>query len=160
MALVADAYQRRDRVALVVFHGGGAQVLLRPTSSTEVALGRLRAIPTGGRTPLWAGIDAARRLAVAARRGQASPLVVVVSDGRATAAPAGQDPVVAAMEAARAVAASRLEGLVVDCEGPGRRLGVTLALAEAMGARHVAMPVGEGEQVGRALARSIVEALG
>jgi len=160
MALVADAYQRRDRVALVIFHGAGAEVLLRPTSSTEVALARLATIPTGGRTPLWSGIDAARRLALAARRGDASPLVVVVSDGRATSGPAGQDPVAAAIEAARAVAASRLEALVVDCGGPGRPLGLGPALAEAMGARRVRMAIGEGEDVGRAMARSIVEALG
>ena len=92
LSLVADAYQRRDRVALVTYRDRSAQVVLRPTSSTEVALARLGDIATGGRTPLSAGIDAARALALGDRRAGSHPVVVVVTDGRATWARDGREP--------------------------------------------------------------------
>src|SRR2546430_560063 len=63
LGLLVDAYQRRDRVALVAFRGEGAEVLLRATGSVEVARARLAELPTGGRTPLAAGIVAAPALA-------------------------------------------------------------------------------------------------
>src|SRR5206468_1286720 len=50
--LLVDAYQRRDAVAVVAFRGDGADVVLRPTSSVEVAMARLSTVTTGGRTPL------------------------------------------------------------------------------------------------------------
>lgn len=59
LGLLLDAYQRRDRVALVTFHGEGADVVLRPTGSVEVARSRLRDLATGGRTPLAVGIEQA-----------------------------------------------------------------------------------------------------
>ncbi len=55
LSLLLDAYQRRDKVALVTFRGDTAEVALRPTSSVEVARARLAELPTGGRTPLAAG---------------------------------------------------------------------------------------------------------
>jgi magnesium chelatase subunit D len=139
LALVADAYQRRDRVALVAYRDRSAQVVLRPTSSTEVALARLGDIATGGRTPLAAGIDAARALALEDRRNGSHPVVVVVTDGRATWAPEGRDPVLSALASARACALSGLDALVVDCEATVRPLGVARALADEMRARYVAM---------------------
>ncbi len=88
LSLLLDAYQRRDKVALVTFRGHDAQVVLRPTSSVEVARARLAELPTGGRTPLAAGIRAALDVAIApstsAGAGAYRPLLVVVTDGRAT----------------------------------------------------------------------------
>jgi magnesium chelatase subunit D len=162
LSLVADAYQRRDRVALVTYRDRSAQVVLRPTSSTEVALARLGDIATGGRTPLSAGIDAARALALEDRRAGSHPVVVVVTDGRATWAPDGRDPVVSALESARACRVSGLDALVVDCEATPRPLGVARALAEAMGARYVAMgsPVDGGAVSGGRLAEAIWDSIG
>ena len=132
VTLVADAYQRRDRVAVIAYRDREARVVLRPTSSTEVAMARLAELETGGRTPLAAGVDAARVLAAEERRRGASPLVVVVTDGRATWAE-DCDPVEAALTAGRACRALGLDALVVDCESARRPLGVASALAEAMG---------------------------
>jgi len=144
VTLVADAYQRRDRVAVIAYRDREARVVLRPTSSTEVAMARLAELETGGRTPLAAGVDAARVLAAEERRRGASPLVVVVTDGRATWAE-DCDPVEAALTAGRACRALGLDALVVDCESARRPLGVASALAEAMGARCVALgPLGDG----------------
>jgi magnesium chelatase subunit D len=162
LALVADAYQRRDRIALVAYRDRSAEVVLRPTSSTEVALARLADIATGGRTPLAAGIDAARTLALEDRRAGSHPVVVVVTDGRATWAPDGLDPVECALESARACRAGGLDALVVDCEASPRPLGVARALADEMGARYVAMgaPTGGGPLNGDALADAIARAIG
>ncbi|HEX2041067.1 MAG TPA: ATP-binding protein [Acidimicrobiales bacterium] len=143
MSLLLDAYQRRDRVAMVTFRGEQAEVALRPTGSVEVARARLAELATGGRTPLAAGISAALRLAVSTggKEGDHRPLLVVVSDGRATSGPHGADPVGAAMEAAAAVRRRSVPAVVVDVEAGAARLGLGAELAAAMGARHV--PVGE-----------------
>ncbi len=137
LGLLLDAYQRRDRVALVTFRGDGADVALRPTGSVEVARARLGELPTGGRTPLAAGISAALGLA---GRPEDRPLLVLVSDGRATAAPDGRDPVVAAKEAAAEVRRRGVPAVVVDAEDGHVRLGLAAELAEAMGARYLTLP--------------------
>lgn len=135
LGLLTDAYQRRDRVAVVTFRGEGAETLLRPTGSVEVARARLANVTTGGRTPLAAGIDAG--LALAASAGDQEPLLVLVSDGRATAGPDGVDPVDAAMAAADRVRRAGVAAVVVDAEDGPTRLGLAATLAVAMGARHV-----------------------
>ncbi|SBT42356.1 VWA domain-containing protein [Micromonospora auratinigra] len=128
LALLTDAYQRRDTVAVVAFRGAGARLLLPATSSVLAASARLAELPTGGRTPLAEGLLAAaellrvQRLRDPARR----PLVLVVTDGRATA---GDRPLDRAARAAAVLAATGAPCVVVDCEtGPVRlRLAARLA---------------------------------
>ena len=146
LGLLLDAYQRRDRVALVTFRDDGAEVVLRPTGSVEVAKARLTELPTGGRTPLAAGIHAALGLA---QHPADRPLLVLVSDGRATAAPDGQDPMVAAKEAAAEVRRRNVPAVVVDAEDGPTRLGLAAELAEAMGARYLTLPELSAESVRR-----------
>lgn len=159
LALVADAYQRRDKVAVVAYRGDGAEVLLRPTSSTEVALARLAEVATGGRTPLAAGIEAARSLALEERRRGLHPVLVVVTDGRATSAAEG-DPLEAALRAAAGCRVARLESVVVDCERSARPLRAAESLAEAMAARYVAVGALGGTADGGRLARAIEGSIG
>lgn len=140
IGLLLDAYQRRDRVALVTFSGDTAEVALRPTGSVEVARARLTSLPTGGRTPLAAGIECALGLATAAAAGPHHPLVVLVTDGRATAAPGGKDPVAAAHEAAGAVRRRGVSAVVVDAEDGPTRLSLAASVADAMGARYLPLP--------------------
>jgi magnesium chelatase subunit D len=145
LGLLTDAYQRRDLVGLVAFRGEGAEVLLRPTGSVEVARARLVALPTGGRTPLAAGITTALDLVTTpARVATHRPVLVLVTDGRATFAPFGADPVTAAGSAADAVRRAGLEAVVIDVEAtsgpvalPVPGLGLARDLAARMGARHV-----------------------
>jgi magnesium chelatase subunit D len=134
LSLLLDAYQRRDKVGLVTFRGDRADLVLPPTSSVEVGARRLQTLATGGRTPLAAGLAkaaavlAAEKLRDPARR----PLLVVVTDGRATQ---GTDA-----DLARAVA--RLAGtaaVVVDCETGLVRLGLAAALAARLGAALVGL---------------------
>ncbi|MGW3307880.1 putative cobaltochelatase [Streptomyces sp. NPDC001073] len=128
LSLLLDAYQRRDKVGLVTFRGSAADVALPPTSSVDAAAVRLESLPTGGRTPLAAGLlkahDVLRveRLRDPARRA----LVVLVTDGRATGGP---EPVALAGRAARLFAADGIASVVVDCESGPVRLGLAGQLA-------------------------------
>ncbi|HET9771110.1 MAG TPA: VWA domain-containing protein, partial [Acidimicrobiia bacterium] len=144
VSLLLDAYQRRDRVALVTFAGDEARVALRPTGSVEVARACLTDLPTGGRTPLAAGLRTALDVARSARHRDPDrrPVIVVVTDSRANSAgpSADVDPVVAAMAAAGEIAAAGIEALVVDAEDGDLRLGLARQLADAMGASYTALP--------------------
>lgn len=135
LSLLLDAYQRRDRVALVTFGAEQADVVLRPTGSVEVARSRLTDLATGGRTPLAAGIEQALAVATAQPAGEHRPLLVLVSDGRATFAADGADPLQAALDAAAGVRRRGVPAVVIDAETSGPRLGLAGTVAEAMGAR-------------------------
>ena len=128
LSLLLDAYQRRDKVALISFRGAAADLVLPPTSSVEAAAARLTDLPTGGRTPLSAGLlRAAEVLRVEAVRDPARrALVVVVTDGRHTSGP---DPELAAAHLARSGAAV----VVVDCESGHVRLGLAARLGGQLG---------------------------
>jgi magnesium chelatase subunit D len=130
VSLLTDAYQRRDKVALVSFRRDGGELLLPPTSSVDAAVRRLAELPTGGRTPLSAGLlVAADVLRVErVRDPNRRALVVVVTDGRYTSGPS---PELAAGHVKRLAAAS----VVVDCESGRVRLGLASALAESLDAR-------------------------
>ncbi|MFE8015410.1 putative cobaltochelatase [Streptomyces antibioticus] len=138
LSLLLDAYQRRDKVGLVTFRGSAAEVALPPTSSVDAAAVRLESLPTGGRTPLAAGLlrahDVLRveRLRDPARRA----LVVVVTDGRATGGP---DPVALSGRAARLFAAEGVASVVVDCESGPVRLGLAGRLAGELGGTAVTL---------------------
>jgi len=130
LSLLTDAYQRRDKVGLVSFRGKGARVLLPPTSGVDVAASRLADLPTGGRTPLAAGLEKAAEVIQRerAREKERRPLLVILTDGRATAGP---DPRGAAAELGRL----GISSVVVDTEEGYVRLGMAGILAEALGAR-------------------------
>ncbi|MFB6782037.1 putative cobaltochelatase [Streptomyces sp. NPDC056352] len=138
LSLLLDAYQRRDKVGLITFRGRGAEVALPPTSSVDAAAARLETLPTGGRTPLAAGLlkahDVLRveRLRDPSRR----PLLVVVTDGRATGGP---EPVALAARAARLHEAEGTASVVVDCESGVVRLGLAGSLARDLGGTAVTL---------------------
>lgn len=139
LALLLNAYQRRDRVSLVTFHGEVAEVVLRPTSSVEVAKARMNELKTGGRTPLSAGIQLALEVALGSEE-MYRPLLVVVSDGRATYAPDGKDPLEEVRNVAYEVKTRAIPAVVVDVEDGQIRLGLAQTLADAMGARYINLP--------------------
>ena len=130
LSLLNDAYQRRDKVALISFRKEEARVLLPPTSSVELAGPRLEELPTGGRTPLTAGLEKATEVLKREelRDRERRPLLVVLTDGRVTAGP---HPLTAAARL-RSIGAT---SFVVDTEEGYVRLGMAEELAGAMGAR-------------------------
>jgi len=85
LALLMEAYQKRDKVGLVAFKGNDAEVLLPPTNSIEIAKNLLEELPTGGKTPLGQGLLVSYQLIKAQLRQDPSmlPLMVIITDGRA-----------------------------------------------------------------------------
>ncbi|MBV9832364.1 MAG: VWA domain-containing protein, partial [Marmoricola sp.] len=136
MSLLLDAYRRRDKVGLVTFRGADADLALPPTRSIDIAARRLDQLPAGGRTPLDAGLlEAARVIEVErVRDPRRRPLLVVVTDGRATN---GRDGVARSRRAAEHLAQRGVSSLVVDCEAGPVRFGLAHALAAALRAEHV-----------------------
>ncbi|MGI5468053.1 putative cobaltochelatase [Streptomyces sp. CA-132043] len=128
LSLLLDAYQRRDKVGMITFRGADAALALPPTSSVEAGAARLEQLPTGGRTPLAAGLLKAHEVLRVERMRDASrrPLVVVVTDGRATG---GVEPRPRASKAARLLASEGVASVVVDCEAGPVRLGLAGELA-------------------------------
>jgi len=128
LSLLLDAYQRRDKVGLVTFRGAAGEIVLPPTSSVEAGARRLAVLPTGGRTPLAAGLATAARVLRAERLRDPDrrPLLVVVTDGRATSG--------SSADLARAVAGlAGVAAIVVDCESGFVRLGLAARLAMQLG---------------------------
>ncbi|MEW1634808.1 putative cobaltochelatase [Streptomyces sp. NPDC093801] len=142
LSLLLDAYQRRDKVGLITFRGAGAELALPPTSSVDAAAARLEKLPTGGRTPLGPGLLKAREVLRVERLRDPSrrPLLVVVTDGRATSAgDVGGDPRELSGRSARLLAAEGVTSVVVDCESGPVRLGLAGALAADLGAPAVTL---------------------
>lgn len=134
LSLLVDAYQKRDRVGLITFGGGGANLDLAPTRSVRVAARALSNLPIGGTTPLAAGLALAERVVATARRREAglAALVVLLTDGRGNVAlQPGADPHPEALALARRLARGRVAGLVIDTEAGPVRLGRAHTLAEA-----------------------------
>ncbi|MEV6286975.1 VWA domain-containing protein [Kribbella sp. NPDC051770] len=137
VSLLLDAYQRRDKVGLVTFARATATVALPPTGSVETAVRRLESLPTGGRTPLAEGLlQTAEVLRIAAIRDpRRRPLLVLVTDGRATY---GESAFSRAQQAAEWIGAQGISTVVVDCEPRrGVRLGLAAELATSLRAEYL-----------------------
>jgi magnesium chelatase subunit D len=136
LSLLLDAYQRRDKVGLITFRGAEATLALPPTSSIDTAARRLHDLPTGGRTPLAEGLlCAAETLRLERIRDpRRRPLVVLVTDGRATYGPnAVSRSRLVADQLRRAGVAS----LVIDCESGRLALGLAQTLSNHLGAQYL-----------------------
>ena len=150
LSLLRDAYQRRDKVAVITFRQRDARLLLPPTSSAHIAGRRLARFDTGGKTPLAEGLLAARELIVRerARDRARRPLVVVLTDGRATAGP---DPLGRSRIAAARLLAEGAAAVVVDCETSHVRLGLARQLASQLGAPTVRLEQLHADHLTRAV---------
>jgi magnesium chelatase subunit D len=156
--VLADCYTRRDHVALVAFRGAGAALLLPPTRSLARVRRRLADLPGGGTTPLAAGIDAALTLALEARRQGRTPVLVLMTDGRANVARVGRQggdlATRDALASSRAVRAASVRAIFLDT-APRPRAHARL-LAQEMGARYLALPYLDTVGISRQV-RSIAE---
>ncbi len=143
--LLREVYGRCERVGLIAFRGGGAELLLPPTGSAELAETRLSALPTGGRTPLAHGLRLAREVFDRPEQRGAAALLVVISDGRANVPIAAGDPLSDAYEQARFLRADGVQALVLDSEAGALRLGLAARLATELGAAcHPLVPLDAG----------------
>lgn len=134
LELLGDAYRKRDRVGMVVFRGEGANVLVPPTNSVELAEQRLRHLPTGGKTPLAAGLELAHQLLDTQLRQNPAlaPLLILVTDGRGNV---GASPHMAAT----ALAKRDYPILVLDSEQGYVRMGDAKRLAETLNAAYASL---------------------
>lgn len=159
LSLLADAYVRRDRVAVVVFRNRSAEVVLGPTSGALIAQRQLEKLSVGGTTPLTHGLVTAYGLIKTEMLKDDSlrPLFVLVSDGRGNVAMGKEDPAVEARRVAERIRAEKIDALVIDSvrdlsseeirELPThtpmyhqiRPSNACADLAEAMGARYHAL---------------------
>ncbi|MDV6261383.1 magnesium chelatase subunit D family protein [Rhodococcoides yunnanense] len=146
LSLLRDAYQRRDKVAVITVRGKEAETVLPPTSSVDVAVTRLRNMKTGGRSPLAQGFLKARDLVLRERVRDPlrRALLVALTDGRATG---GTDPVGRARIAAGRIASDKIASVVVDCESGMVRLGLAADFAARLGGGYVALEDLSAEQV-------------
>ena len=145
MSLLLDAYQRRDRVGLIAFRGTGAELLLPPTGSVEMAQWRLQEMPTGGRTPLARALYLAMETLETERLKDRDvlPLLVLLSDGRANITLAGEQSAQYRSSAdevqalAELVAGAKIAAVVVDTEQDFIKLELARPIADAMSARYI-----------------------
>jgi magnesium chelatase subunit D len=138
-SLLTRSFKRDDEVAIIVFRGTSANVILEPTQILSDALATLEYLPTGGRTPLAAALRHAESYLTP------STLLVLLSDGRANIASEGGDPWQEALVVARRISCN---AMVVDTEIGEQRLGQCVELAETLGARYVSLEnLGEMEHL-------------
>ena len=151
--LLAEAYARRDQVALISFRGEAAEVLLPPTRSLVQTKRRLGALPGGGGTPLAAGLRAAMELAEQSKGRGMTPSIAVITDGRANVALDGAANRPQAAEDAqtlgRVIRSRDIPALVIDM---GNRPQPGLKdLASAMGATYLPLPRADAQRLSTAV---------
>ncbi|MEQ9257950.1 MAG: magnesium chelatase subunit D [Roseovarius sp.] len=150
--MLAQAYAKRDQVALVGFRGEGAEILLSPTRSLVQAKRRLAGLPGGGGTPLASGLRAALELSELARVRGLTPTLAVLTDGRANIALDGRPGRGPAREDAQAMArrlgAAGLTAVVIDTAARPGPEGASLA--GWMGARYLALPRADAARISAA----------
>jgi magnesium chelatase subunit D len=143
MSLLLDAYQKRDQVGLIAFRGDGADLLLPPTNSVDLAQSCLAELPTGGRTPLGHGLQlglvTVERHRTHSR--DALPLLLLVSDGRANVSLYGGDPLSELYSLGAELQRHRVHTLLVDADDGKVNFGFGPEVASALGAGY--LPVGE-----------------
>ncbi|WP_203071699.1 magnesium chelatase subunit D [Falsiroseomonas ponticola] len=151
--LLADCYVRRDRVAVVAFRGQAAELLLPPTNSLVRAKRSLAGLPGGGATPLALGLDAAMALAEEERRRGRTPLVILLTDGRANISRAGTPGrPQAEADALSAAVPFRLAGLsTLLVDTAPRPAPFAKQMATAMGAKYLALPAANSEKLSAAV---------
>jgi magnesium chelatase subunit D len=136
MSLLKDAYQKRDRVAMVSFRKQEAVVNLPPTSSVYRAGELLKELPVGGKTPLAAGLRKGQGVLrnVLLKDPTCRPILIVITDGKANESVGKGDPFWEALYAAKAFASdTRVKSIVVDVEEEGGfRYGFSARLAEVL----------------------------
>ncbi|MCU6396684.1 VWA domain-containing protein, partial [Enterobacter quasiroggenkampii] len=118
VSLLTDAYQKRDKVGMVAFRKSQAEVLLGITRSVELAQKSLKDLPTGGKTPLSAGLFKGYEILKAAKKKDPEmvPVLVLVSDGRTNSSLNNGDPYEEALEIANKIASENIQSIVIDTE--------------------------------------------
>ena len=140
ISLLMDAYQRRDRVAMIAFRGTQSEVVLPPTGSPKLAQQRLDNLPTGGRTPLAQALSDAQRLIRQQRQRSPDtpPLLTIVSDCRANVGiSGGSDPYEDTLRICDELRQDKVHSIVLDPAPRSNRFGLVERVAEALSAEYI-----------------------
>ncbi|MBR2421198.1 MAG: magnesium chelatase subunit D family protein [Clostridia bacterium] len=149
LSMLLDSYQKRDRIGLVAFRKEGAQTLLDITASVDLAQKKLQELPTGGRTPLAAGLYQSWQLLKARRLKDPEllPMLVLVTDGRANRSLWTEDAVADALRAAELIRQDHIHTVVVDTEKEFISLHIARQLADVMDAAYYKVDDLKAEQL-------------
>jgi magnesium chelatase subunit D len=151
--LLAQAYARRDHVALIAFRGTTAELMLPPTRSLVQTKRRLASLPGGGGTPLAAGLQMAFELAGQTRARGMTPTVALLTDGRGNIAldgSANREMAEAdSLKLARALRATGIPGLVIDIAT--RPQPALRRLAEMLDAPYLPLPRADAQRLSAVL---------
>lgn len=161
LSMLLDAYQKRDKIGMVAFRKDGAQTLLDITASVDLAEKKLQALPTGGRTPLAAGLYHAWQLLRARKRKDPDmvPMLVLVTDGRTNRALWTEDAVADARKAAALIRHDGIHAVVIDTEKDFISLHIAEQIAKAMDAAYYKVDALKAQQL-QSIVRSRVAQIG
>lgn len=134
LSLLTDAYQRRDRVGLIVFQKDRATLVLPPTNSIALARRALTSIPVGGKTPLSAGLLMAQGVLHREKilHPEVVPLLMILTDGAGNVAVGHMPPQAEAHLIAEQIAAEKIHSVVINMEHAAFDQGLAQALADHM----------------------------
>ncbi len=132
MSLLTDAYQRRDRVGLIVFQKNTATQVLPPTNSVMLAEAALADIPVGGKTPLSAGLMMAHETLRKEKvlHPEVMPLLIVLTDGAGNVSMGHGSPQEEAYSIAAMIAAEKIHSVVINMEHAAFDQGLAQSLAD------------------------------
>ena len=132
LSLLTDAYQRRDRVGLIVFQKNRATTVLPPTNSVTLAQKALTDIPVGGKTPLSAGLQAAYELVHREKvlHPDVMPLMIILTDGAGNVSMGNMPPQEEANFVAARIAEDKIHCIVVNMEHEAFDQGLACDLAK------------------------------
>ncbi len=141
LSLLLDAYQKRDTVGLITFRRQGAQLILPPTRSIELAQRHLQKLPTGGRTPLSHALLLTVETLQRYMTADTIPLLIIISDCRGNVALNGKLSTATirseVQQLGSQIGSRDISSLVIDCEQGNRRYGLAQELATAMGGERI-----------------------
>jgi len=137
MSLLTDAYQRRDRVGLIVFQKDRATLVMPPTNSVQLAQRALSNIPVGGKTPLSAGLKMAGDILdrESVLHPDIMPLLIVLTDGAGNVSLGQQPPLEESHMLADQIAQKDITSIVINMESATYDQGLAAELA-----RHLEAP--------------------
>ncbi|MEN0052093.1 MAG: magnesium chelatase subunit D family protein [Mucilaginibacter sp.] len=141
ISLLTDAYQKRDTVGVIAFRGIEAQVLLNPTQSVELAEQALKALPTGGRTPLPHALQTAVQLLNRFEQTHGyNPVLIILTDGKANVAlPGGGDPWEQTLTLANQINKLNIQSVILNTDTNYLNLGRAEDLANALGGQYLSL---------------------
>jgi len=132
-SLLTNSFKNGDEVAIIVFRGTSAQVVLEPTRALHDAMAALEYLPTGGRTPLAHALDLAKDYVTP------TTVLILLTDGRANVPLGAGDPWQEALEIAGQMNQMKTPALVIDTENSTERLGRPRKLADVLAAEYVCL---------------------